>query len=153
MNNGYRRLLVVANETAAGRRLHDEIRRLAASDAEVKVVAPALSSRIDYLLSNVDKPRAEARLRLDRSLALLAESGIAATGEVGDANPVRAFKDQLAIFQPDAVIVSTHPADRSNWLEGRVVEKIRASTTLPVEHVTVDIRSEQNAPSPAPRRV
>lgn len=153
MNNGYRRLLVVANETAAGRRLHDEIKRLAAPDAEVKVVAPALSSRIDYLLSNVDKPRAEAQHRLDRSLALLAESGIAATGDVGDANPVRAFKDQLAIFQPDAVIVSTHPAERSNWLETRVVEKIRESTALPVEHVTVDIRSEEEAERLMPHRV
>lgn len=139
----YRRLLVVANETLAGRRLLDEIKELIGPGATVRVVAPALSSRLQYVLSDVDEPRAEAQKRLDRSLELLSESGIPATGTVGDANPVRAFKDEEAMFEPDVVMVSTHPVGRSHWLENDVVEKIKEATDVPVVHVVVDLAAEE----------
>ncbi|MFY9264327.1 MAG: hypothetical protein WAO61_02690 [Solirubrobacterales bacterium] len=142
----HKRILVVANETIAGRELHDQIKRMVDDDAEVKVVAPALSSRLKYVLSDVDGPRAAAQRRLDRSLELLAESGITATGEVGDANPVRAFKDQCAIFDPDAVVISTHPPGRSNWLEDKVVKKITDQTEIPVTHIVVDLAAEEDEP-------
>lgn len=139
----FNRVLVVANETVAGRRLIETIKGLAAEGAQVKVVCPALSSRLKFMLSDVDGPRAEAQERLDRSLAMLADAGIQATGEIGDGNPARAFKDQAAIFDPDAVVVSTHPEGRSNWLESGVVEKIGAETDAPVTHVVVDIAAER----------
>lgn len=139
----FERVLVIANETVAGLRLTEQIKVTARSGAEVLVVCPALSSRLKFMLSDVDGPRAEARERLDRSLAKLEADGINATGEIGDGNPLRAFRDFAAIFGPDAVIVSTHPEGRSNWLENGVVEKIRDETDLPVMHVIVDIAAEQ----------
>jgi Zn-finger nucleic acid-binding protein len=39
------------------------------------------------------------------------------------------------------VLISTHPEGRSNWLERGEVEKIRAKTELPVEHVVVDLQA------------
>ncbi|MBI5310726.1 MAG: universal stress protein [Actinobacteria bacterium] len=138
----FNRVLVIANETVAGRKLIDTIKETAADGAEVKVVCPALSSRLKFMLSDVDGPRAAAQERLDRSLAMLEEAGVRASGEIGDGNPLRAFRDQSAIFEPDAVVVSTHPEGRSNWLENGVVEKIRAETDLPVSHVVVDIAAE-----------
>lgn len=139
----FKRLLVLANETIAGKRLHEEIADLAAGGAEVKVVAPALASRLKYVFSDVDGPRADARERLEASLAQLTESGIEATGEIGDANPVRAFEDAVLDFDPDCVVISTHPAGRSNWLESKVVDKIRERTSIPVTHVVVDLAAEQ----------
>ncbi|MFT4048725.1 MAG: hypothetical protein QM648_02700, partial [Solirubrobacterales bacterium] len=87
----------------------------------------------------------QARRRLDSSIALLHESGIDAEGEVGDANPVRAFEDAVSIYDPDGVLVSTHPEGRSNWLERGEVEKIRDKTNLPVEHVVVDLEAQQGS--------
>lgn len=139
----FNRVLVIANETVAGRKLLDTIKATAADGAEVKVVCPALSSRLKFMLSDVDGPRAEAQERLDRSLTMLDEAGVKATGEIGDGNPLRAFRDQAAIFEPDAVVVSTHPEGRSNWLESRVVDKIQAETDAPVTHVVVDIAAEE----------
>ena len=135
----YQRLLVIANETIAGKGLHNHIRELTAERGRVIIIAPALSSRLEYVFSDVDKPRAEAQERLDASMSLLHDSGIDAEGEVGDANPVRAFEDAVAIYEPDGVLVSTHPAGRSNWIEKGIVEKIQGKTELPVEHVVVDI--------------
>lgn len=138
----YSRILVIANETAAGRRLHGEIQDLATPGAVVKIVVPALSSRLEYLLSDVDRPRVEAQRRLRLSLKLLGNSGIRAIGEIGDANPVRAFRDQLPIFEPDAVVIATHPRGKSHWLERSAVKKIEAATDLPVVHVVVDASAE-----------
>lgn len=134
----FERILVIANETIAGADLHKQIADLATDGGHVVVVAPALSSRLKYAFSDVDGPREQAQERLDDSLALLSKAGIRAEGEVGDANPVRAFEDAVAIHEPDAVIISTHPEGRSNWLENGVVEKIRDRTELPVTHVVVD---------------
>jgi hypothetical protein len=138
----YQRLLVIANETIAGKGLHDQVRESTADGGRVIIIAPALSSRLKYVFSDVDIPRAEAQERLDASMSLLHESGIDAEGEVGDANPVRAFEDAVAIYEPDGVLVSTHPEGRSNWIEKGVVEKIKSKTDLPVEHVVVDISAD-----------
>jgi hypothetical protein len=138
----FQKLLVVANETIAGERLHRHIQEMVADGGRVIIVAPALASRLKYIFSDVDKPREEARERLEKSIALLQKSGIAAEGDIGDANPVRAFEDAVAIYEPDGVLVSTHPEGRSHWLERGEVEKIRARTDLPVEHVVVDLAAE-----------
>lgn len=138
----YKRLLVIANETIAGEGLHNQIREMVGEGGRVIIVAPALSSRLQYVLSDVDEPRVHARERLDASIAALRASGIDAEGEVGDVNPVRAFEDSVAIFDPDAVLVSTHPEGRSHWLERGEVEKIRQKTDLPVEHVVVDLEAQ-----------
>lgn len=143
------RILVIANETIAGADLHHQIKEMANDGAEVTVVAPALSSRLKYAFSDVDGPREEAQQRLDSSIALMAASGIKASGEVGDANPVRAFEDAVALFEPEAVVVSTHPKGRSNWLEADVVEKIRGRTELPVTHVVVDLERAEPLPAKA----
>lgn len=139
----YKRLLVIANETIAGTALHEHIRELTADGGRVIIVTPALSSRLEYVLSDVDEPRVHARERLDASLAALQQSGIDAEGEVGDVSPVRAAEDSIAIFDPDAILVSTHPEGRSHWLEHGVIEKIRSKTDLPVEHVVVDLEAQQ----------
>lgn len=135
-----RKILVIANETVAGEELHSRIKALVSGfDAEVLVVAPALSSRVKYFLSDEDAPRALAGERLERSLKLMRQSGVVATGSVGDADPVRACEDATAIFEPDHVVISTHPPGRSNWLERDVVERIQSAVEVPVTHVVVDL--------------
>jgi GABA permease len=134
------RILVVANETVGGAELLGEIReRQSGRNVRVLVVCPALNSPLRHWVSDEDKARHAAQERLDASLAAMRAAGIEAAGEIGDGDPIQAIEDALRTFRPDELIVSTHPAGRSHWLERGVVEKARERFDLPVIHVIVDL--------------
>ena len=133
------RVLVVANETVAGRELREEIMRRAAQTPEVRVVCPILPSRAHLITSDIDHELAEARTRLDETLAWAGEHGIEATGGVSADTPLMAAADELRRFPADEVIVSTHPQARSRWLESGLVERLRDELEIPVHHVVVDL--------------
>ena len=140
---GERRILVVANETVGGQTLRSLIEdRSRGIRTEVLVCTPALNSRLRYWTSDEDGARVAAQERLDASLERLRERGVEASGEVGDANPLQAIEDALRTFGPDEIIISTHPAGRSNWLERGVVEHARERFTVPITHVVVDLDRE-----------
>jgi hypothetical protein len=143
-----KRILVVANETVAGRALRGEVVRRAGEDADVLVVCPALNSPIRHWASDEDAARAEAERRLAASLTCLAAEGVEARGEVGDADPVQAMDDALRTFGADEIVISTHPPGRSNWLEKAVIERARERYPVPITHVVVDLEQER-AQSPA----
>lgn len=141
-----RHLLVIANETCAGAALLDEIRyRAGDGNAEVLVVAPALTGPVRFWASDVDGARAQAQARLDASLAALATAGVSARGEIGDADPLQAIEDALRTFGADEIIISTHPPGRSNWLERDVVGRARERYEMPIAHVVVDLERERTA--------
>jgi hypothetical protein len=138
-----RKILVVANETVAGRELLDDLRqRVAGGDADVLVVAPALNSRLRYLFADVDQAREQAEVRLKDSVEALRKSGIQASGAIGDSNPVQAIEDALFEFDADEIVISTHPPERSNWLEKKTVDRAREKFGRPVSHVVVDLEHE-----------
>jgi hypothetical protein len=141
---GEYRILVVANETVGGPELLTEIReRSAGRSARVLVVCPALNSPLRHWVSDEDQARAEAQARLDESLTSMRAVGLDAAGEIGDGDPVQAIEDALRTFQPDELIISTHPAGRSHWLERGVVGKARERFDLPVTHVVVDLDADR----------
>jgi hypothetical protein len=160
-----RRILVIANETAAARGVVDEVRYRAGTGegAEVVVVAPALaSSRLQHWLdSDSERRQAEANQRLDESLRALRAAGMDARGELGDQDPIQALDDALRVFDADEIVISTHPPARSNWLEKQIVRKARERYSVPVTHVVVDLVHEsthkdedgtQRRPMVAPER-
>jgi hypothetical protein len=103
-------LLVVANETVEGNVLVEIVRDIALSrDANVFVVAPALNSRLRHWMSDSDFAHAAAQQRLENTLARLRNAGLRASGEVGDADPMRAIEDAIHIFPADEVVIGTHP--------------------------------------------
>jgi hypothetical protein len=135
-----RRILVVANETVAGRELLEHLHaRADGPDTEILVVAPALNSRLRHLFADVDRAREEAEVRLKGSIESLRAEGITARGAVGDSDPVRAMEDALFEFEADEIVISTHPPDRSNWLEKKTVERARAQFSQPITHIVVDL--------------
>ena len=78
--DGVRHLLVVANETAVSHALVELLEQKAADGPlRVTVLAPVTQPRQGYVVY-YDTRRAAARRRLDRTLDLLRESGIPATG-------------------------------------------------------------------------
>jgi GABA permease len=133
------RVLVIANETLQGHGLRDEIVRIAAGVAEdVLVVCPALNSRVRTWTSDEDGAREAAAARLQAALEALQGAGLRVRGEIGDADPLQALEDALRSFSADAIVISTHPAGSSNWLEHGVVEAARARFDVPVTHVVGD---------------
>ena len=79
-----------------------------------------------------------AGARLKATLAELHEAGINVRGEIGDGDPLQALEDALRSFPADAIVISTHPPGRSNWLERGVVEAARARFDVDVTHVMAD---------------
>jgi hypothetical protein len=138
------RVLVVANETVAGRTLREAVRRATEGrPSRVLVVSPALNSPIRHFVSDEDGARKAAQERIDRSLQALGDEGVSASGRVGDADPLQAIEDALRTFGADEIIISTHPEGRSNWLEKGVVTGAEQRFTVPITHVVVDLEAEQ----------
>ena len=137
-------LLIVANETVEGSALVDTVRDIALStDAEVLVVAPALNSRLRHYMSDSDGARHAAEQRLAGCLARLRDAGVRAEGHVGDADPLRAMEDAMAVFGADEIVIGTHPEERSNWLAHDIVSRACARFGLPVAHIVVDVAAHQ----------
>jgi hypothetical protein len=138
-------VLVVANETVAGKALIEVLRRRAeGGELHVSVACPVNAPREGYVVY-ADTRTAAARRRLDRTLELLREAGIAADGFVVAADPVDAVRDALRLLEPppDEIVVSTHPEQKSGWLRRNVLDRIRkAAGDVPVEHVVVDLVQE-----------
>src|SRR5216683_4882060 len=133
------RILVVANETVGGPELLAEVRGRARGAARVYVVCPALNSPLRHWVSDEDAARAAAQARLDASLASMRAQGLQADGAIGDGDPIQAIADAIRTFQPDELILSTHPEGRSHWLERGVVEKARERFDIRLTHVVVDL--------------
>jgi GABA permease len=133
------RLLVVANETVEGRALLEEIRnRSRGRDTEILIITPALvNSRAAHWASDVDEGIELARQRMELSLIAVRAEGLKARGEVADSDPNIAIEDALRVFPADEIVISTHPPEKSRWLERGVVRRARDEVDLPVTHVVV----------------
>jgi GABA permease len=144
-----RRILVVANQTAAGKELLEEIRnRCRGTDCEVMLVSPALvGSRAERWASDIDEGLDLARERMTRSVSALHGVGVEVRAEVGDPDPNMAIEDALRVFPADEIVISTLPPDQSRWLEHEVVERTRREVDLPMTHVIVDLDDQPSSPS------
>jgi hypothetical protein len=139
--DGKHRLLVVANETVGGEALLEEIRqRCRNRNCEILVVTPALvGSRASHWASDIDEGIELARQRMELSLIAIDALGLRTKGEIGDSDPNVAIEDALRVFPADEIVISTHPPERSRWLEHGVVERARNEIDLPITHVVVDL--------------
>jgi hypothetical protein len=141
------RVLVVANQTVGGDELKAEILGRGGPRPELRIVVPVRCSRAQYLTSDIDREIAAAGSRLDAMLGWAGGQGYDARGAIGDANPLLAIEDELRRFGADELIISTHPPERSHWLEAGVVERAREELDIPVTHVVVDLAAQ------APRKL
>jgi hypothetical protein len=139
-----KRILVVANETVAGKPLIDAIKRRAGGDeVSVHVICPQNEPKHGFVVHD-EHIRDAAQNRLEMALALLHEEGIEATGEVMDPDPYSAVMDALGEQDYDEIVVSTHPETRSGWLRQSLVDRLARATRRDVEHVVVDLDSERD---------
>jgi hypothetical protein len=139
-----KQILVVANETVVSKALVELIEEKAKGGAVyVTVLAPVNQPRQGYVVY-YDTRRAAARRRLEKTLDLLRSAGIPADGIVVESDPVSALQDAIHQLEPDEIVVSTHPQQKSGWLRRNAVEQMRrVAGDLPFQHVVVDLAVER----------
>jgi hypothetical protein len=137
-----RTILVVANETLAGKPLIDAVMEKAGGgEARVVICVPRTRPKHGNIIYD-DAVHDAALVRIDLARGFLRQQGIEAVGDVGDPDPYTATMDAVADFHPDEIIISTLPVASSGWLRRDLVERITEATALPITHVVTDIDAE-----------
>jgi nucleotide-binding universal stress UspA family protein len=108
-DSGHRVLVVAVAEPTA--KSAERIAALAGSPADVRVVVPVPSHRLDRWLSAEDQARGEAERRLAHAAGALVAAGLPVSGSVGDADPAQALEDELRDFAADEVVLLTGDGD------------------------------------------
>jgi hypothetical protein len=135
-------VLVVANETLGGRELVDAVReRAAQGDVRFVLCVPQNRPRAGLVIY-ADSVHDAAQVRVDLALEFVRSEGIDAIGEVGDPDPYSATIDAVHEHHPDEILISTYPETRSGWLRHDLLERVKAATGLPVEHIVNDVDAE-----------
>jgi hypothetical protein len=123
-----RRVLVLAthdlsdSETAA-------VARAAGDAADVRILVPVPSRRLDRWLSAEDRARDTAQAWLVHSAATLTAGGLRVSGSVGDSDPVQAVEDELRSFAADEVLVVSESGRDAE------IERLRGRLALPLTTV------------------
>jgi hypothetical protein len=136
--DGTFRAVLVCDDSCTSPAFVDEVVRDAEGrQLEVFVVAPQLGSRLSQWTGD-DRARGVAGEHLEATLQALRAAGVAARGEVGAHDPIRAADDALREFPADEVVFAIHAEADANWLEQNVLQAARNRYDVPVRHVLID---------------
>jgi hypothetical protein len=124
--------LVLANKTSSGDELLEHLRAKNAGGERRLFIAVVPQT------DGGGSAAGEARERLARMLDKLRAAGLLSAGMIGDPDPYTAVLNALELFKVDDVVISTLPNERSGWLRSDLIERVRGTTSAPVEHVVVD---------------
>lgn len=135
-NDSPRRVLLVADERFRGAEFADELRghlEGRTTEVEVFVITPALAhSGLEHEMAGIDGPIEEAKERLASIISELDSVGIAATGEVGDSDPVVAVGDGVREFGADEIVVVGHAEGEREYAEKDLWSKLKAEVHEPM---------------------
>ncbi len=135
----FRSTLVVANRTSGGEELIERLTEQAAHGERHLFIAVVPQQ------GGHGAAPAEARRRLAAMLDRLRGAGLLAAGMIADPDPYTAAINALELFTVDDVVISTLPDQRSGWMRANLIERVRSATTVPVEHVVVDLKETTTA--------
>jgi hypothetical protein len=137
--NAPHRLLAIVTDALDGPEPIDEIRRAGDGEgAEVRVVVPAVeASSFQHTLGDIDGPKRQAEACLRAALDSLSRNGVAATGEVGDPDPVQAAQDALLEAPADEVLIFERESDQARWFEEGLFDRARESLEPPLRMVVM----------------
>jgi hypothetical protein len=131
------KILAVVSEPISGDALRSAIGG-DPGDAEVLVVAPALTGKLRWVLADPDRAIGRADAVQEETVERLDEEGIDAAGDTGEADPLLAVQDALQTFPADQLVFFTHRKGSRNWLEEGVVDQARERFDARVEHLVLD---------------
>ena len=131
-----KRVLIVANETAASPDLRAELeRRTKAEPHSFKLLVPATHSASEGLTWTEGQAHKHAEERMEKALASLRDIDPDITGEVGNERPMDAIADVILVEQFDEIIISTLPKRVSRWLKMDLPHRVEYRWSIPVTHV------------------
>jgi UDP-N-acetylmuramyl tripeptide synthase len=132
-----RNVLVVTTSAPDEADLARELRGLIDEGARVRVVAPAAKlSWLDWLTSDEDRARAEARRAADRTAeAIGGEADVRIDRTSHDSDVAQAVEDALRSFPADEIVVLTRPDEDASWFEEEAVRAAFERFGVPVKHV------------------
>jgi hypothetical protein len=136
-------LLIFLNEVAGGRKLLEATRERADEASLVAVVAPQNQPTAGQIV-DVDELYDAALARVEVTLAILADFGIEAGGDVMDRDPALALDDAVRAFQPREVLLSALYETRFGLTRKDLVEwaKARFEPEVTVTHIPVRIEDD-----------
>jgi hypothetical protein len=133
------RLLAIVTDALEGAEPIEEIRRAGNGDgAEVRIVVPAVeATSFRHTMGDIDEPKREAEERLRAALESLSQNGIAASGGVGDPDPVQAAQDALLEAPADEVLIFERESEQARWFEEGLFDRARESLEPPLRMVVL----------------
>jgi hypothetical protein len=109
------------------------VRHLLEGAGEILVVSPTLPSRLAWLASDTDKTREVADERLSAVVGQLEDTtGASVEGTVGADDPLLAFEDAIADFNPHHILIALRPSEESGWQERGLIEEVGEHFGLPL---------------------
>ena len=131
-----KRILIVANQTAAGTHLVQYVREKLTEGEPYRftLLVPATPTS-DHLTWTEGEARTLAEERMNEALAGLRETGAEVEGIVGDPRPLSAIGDVLLEQPHDEIVLSTFPLGASRWLKQDLPHRVERQFRLPVTHI------------------
>ena len=133
-----KKILAVVSEPVSADALKSAIGDPEASEAEVLIVAPALTSKRKLILSDPDPAIDRAEQVQEETVERMDEEGIDAAGDTGESDPLLAIQDALQTFPADEIVLFTHAGGEQNWLEQGLVDEAKERFEPPVRHMLVE---------------
>lgn len=138
-----RPLLLFLNEVAGGRKLLGAVREREGKVSKVVVAAPQNQPAVGQLI-DAGELREAARARVEVTMSVLSEFGIASVGEVMDPEPSLALDDAVRAHEPGEVLLSCLAETRFGFTRKDLVQwahaKFEPETT--VTHIPVRIEDD-----------
>ncbi len=130
--------MAVVSEPISGEVLRDALEIDGREEVEVLVVAPALISKLRFLVSDPDPAIQRAEQVQEETVERLDEAGIDAAGDTGESDPLLAIQDALQTYPADEIVLVTHAEGKRNWQEDGVVDAAGERFEPSVTHVVVE---------------
>ena len=128
--------LVVANQTVETQQLFDALKRKAAEGPHRFVV----------IMPQGEGGGGDPYERLAHVLQHLEDEGLDAVGQVVHPDPFTAIQNAVRYYPVDDIVISTFEAERSGWLRSDLIERVKAATHKPVEHIVAGEAPSQGEP-------
>jgi hypothetical protein len=124
-----KRVLILTSEGLAdANQVPEPIRPLIEEAEEIYVVAPTLTTWLQWVATDLDRARVSADKRLHRVFDHMHADGLAPRGTVANENEVVAIGDALLEFDADLIVLRLHVpgSDHENWREHRIAKRVRS---------------------------
>ncbi len=132
------RILAVTATPISAQELRDTLPAEVDLDAvEALIVAPAFqASPLRFWVSDADDAIDRASETWRRSVDSLDASGISASGDTGESDPLDAIEDAMQTFKADRIVLFTRRDDDARYREDVDPDEVATRFGVPVDHAT-----------------